>query len=153
VAFAALHLVAAGLYRMLVHLYHTISRTDPAGDHRLRGRTLYLLGQIAAAMTAPPAFVFLLVALAEPRAGNRDFGIALLGVLPTGFFLLVSLVAFLAGLGLMVRDLFLRHQEIVEKRDDDRRRRFEEADEPQTEILPLGRPTADELREHIKEDR
>src|SRR5947209_9946512 len=45
--FSAVHLLSAGLYRMLVHHYHTVSRTDPAGDHRLRGRTVFVLGQFS----------------------------------------------------------------------------------------------------------
>src|SRR5207253_11418773 len=41
--FAALHLLAAGLYRMVGHLYRTISRTELAGDRQLRGRSVFLL--------------------------------------------------------------------------------------------------------------
>src|SRR5205085_1638394 len=57
IVFGAFHLLAAGLYRMLVHLYRTISRLDPAGDRPLRGRTLFLLGQIGGAMAVPTTAV------------------------------------------------------------------------------------------------
>src|SRR5438128_1206893 len=45
--FAAAHLLAGGLFRMLVHLHRAISRTDPAGDRPLKGTRVYLLGQIS----------------------------------------------------------------------------------------------------------
>src|SRR5258708_3361274 len=35
------HVLAAGLYRMLVHLYSAISRTEPAGDRPLRGTRIF----------------------------------------------------------------------------------------------------------------
>jgi hypothetical protein len=60
-------------------------------------------------------------------------------------------LTFFAGLGLMVRDTFIRHRDIVEKRDAERRRRLEEPDEPQTEVIPTVLPA--ELRAHIREDR
>jgi hypothetical protein len=152
-AFVAFHLVAAGLYRMLVHLYHTTSRADPVGDRRLRGRPIFLWGQIAIAMSVPTTILFFTVAIAEGHHRDREIGLILLGVLPAGFILTVSLVAFLGGLGMMVRDLFLRNREIVEKRDAERRRRLDEPEELQTEVLSPLRPLAGDLREHIREDR
>jgi hypothetical protein len=150
VMFAAWHLLAAGVYRMLVHLHHAISRTDPAGDRRLRGRTLYLLGQLGTAMTIPITVLFLMLSTSD-AGRRRDWEIGVIfAVLPAGFLLTLSFVALLGGLGIMLRDLFLRNQDIVEKREAERRRRIEEADEPQTEILPVLRAPADELREHIK---
>src|SRR5437588_3970035 len=40
--FVALNLIGAGLYRMLNHLYRAVSRTDPATDRPLRGRSLFV---------------------------------------------------------------------------------------------------------------
>lgn len=151
--FCAFHLLSGGLYHMLVHLYHTVSRTDPAGDRRLRGRTVFVLGQISSWITVPVAVLFAAVAAAEANRPDEQLGLVLLGVLPAGFGVLLSLIAWSGGLAIMVRDLFLRHRDIVEKREAERRRRLEEADEPQTEVIPPDQPTPDALRQHIKEDR
>jgi hypothetical protein len=151
--FGAVHLVSAGLYRMLVHLYYTISRTDPAGDHRLRGRTLFVLGQISSWITVPTTVLFIVVAIAEADRANREIGLVLVFVMPCGLGMIVSLVAWTGGLAIMVRDVFLRHRDIVDKREGERRRRFEEADEPQTEVIPPDQPSPAELRQHVKEDR
>jgi hypothetical protein len=151
--FTAVHLLAAGLYRMLVHFYHTVSRTDPAGDRRLRGRTIFLLGQLSSTMTVPMTVLFLALAASEAGRPDNEVGMVLLGVLPFGFGLILSLTAWCAGLAIMVRDLFLRHRDIVEKREAERRRRLEEANEPQTEVIPPDHLTTQDLRAHIKEDR
>jgi hypothetical protein len=148
--FAALHTLAAGLYRMLCHLYRAISRTDPASDRPLRGTRIFLLGQLATAMAIPTAAVFLIVPDMNPRPGDRGAMLLLAG-LPGAGLLILAVLTFFAGLGLMVRDTFLRHRDIVEKRDADRRRRLEEPDDPQTEVIPTLMPA--ELRAHIKEDR
>jgi hypothetical protein len=151
--FAALYLLAAGLYRMLCHLYRSISRTDPVGDRPLRGTRIFLLGQLASAMAVPTAAVFLIVPDVHPRPGDRD-ALLLLAGLPGAGILILAVLTFFAGLGLMVRDTFLRQRDIIDKRDADRRRRLEEsdeADEPQTEVIPTVLPA--ELRAHIKEDR
>ncbi len=153
VVFGASHFLAAGVYRMLVHLYHAVSRTDPAGDRPLRGRTLYVLGQLAIAMTVPTTMLFARLTVSEEGHQDRQMGLVLMGVLPAGFLLTLAVVAFFGGLGIMLRDLFLRNREIVEKTEIERRRRLEEHEESQTEVIPLVRPAADELREHIKEDR
>jgi hypothetical protein len=147
---AALHLLAAGLYRMLCHLYRAISRTDQATDRPLRGTRIFIFGQLACAMAIPTAAVFLLLPEINPRPGDRD-AILLLAGLPGAGVLMLSVLTFFAGLGLMVRDTFLRHREIVDYRDEERRRRLDEADEPRTEIIPNVLPA--ELRAHIKEDR
>ncbi len=151
--FGAIHLLAGGLYRMLVHLYHTVSRTDPAGDRRLRGRTLYLLGQFSTTMTVPITFLFAVLAASEAGRPDQEMGLVLLAVLPAGFVLLLSLAAWSGGLAIMVRDLFVRHRDIVEKRETERRRRLAEADEPQTEVIPPAHLTPEELRRHVKENR
>jgi hypothetical protein len=150
IVFGGFHLLAGGLYCMLVHLYRTISRLDPNGDRPLRGRTLYLLGQIGSAAAVPVTAVFLFVA-GEHRGDQATF--IVLGTVPVLFFLMAAVLAYFAGLGLMVRDLFVRQGDIIDKREMERRRRLDEADETQTEIIPAVRPTADELREHVKEDR
>lgn len=139
--FAAAHLLGSGLYRMLVHLYHTVSRTDPAGDRRLRGRTLYLLGQLSSTVVVPPAVLFGVLAASEPGRPDQEIGLVLVGVLPFGFGVLISLTLWSGGLAIMVRDLFLRHRDIVEKREAERRRRLAEADEPQTEVIPANHLT------------
>jgi hypothetical protein len=156
--FAALHMIAAGLYRMLVHVYHTISRTDPAGDRPLRGRTVFLLGQLGCAMALPTTVLFLILSAAAPPVppggvprGELEKGIW--GILPAGFFMTLTMLIFFAGLGIMVRDIFVRHRDIVEGREAERRRRLDqEANEPRTEVIPVVR-TVDELREHVKRDR
>jgi hypothetical protein len=153
IVFGAAHLLAAGLFRMLVHLYHTISRTDPPGDRPLRGRTLYLLGQLGSAMAVPTTTVFLWVAISEGHRQDRAVGLVLLGVLPGGFALMLSMLAFFAGLGIMIRDLFVRNRDIVEKREAERRRRLDESEEPQTEVIPVAQQPTEEVRQHIKEDR
>jgi hypothetical protein len=146
----ALHLLAAGLYRMLCHLYRAISRTDPATDRPLRGTRTFIFGQLACAMAVPTAAVFLLLPDINPRPGDRG-AILLLAGLPGAGVLILAVLTFFAGLGLMVRDTFLRHREIVDYRDAERRRRLDEADESRTEIIPTVLPA--ELRAHIKEDR
>jgi hypothetical protein len=151
--FGAVHLVSGGLYRMLVHVYHTVSRTDPAGDRRLRGRTLYLLGQFSTTMTVPITFLFAALALSEAGRPEQEMGLVLVGVLPAGFTVVLSLLAWSGGLAIMVRDLFIRHRDIVEKREMERRRRLAEANESQTEEVSSEHLTPEELRQHIKENR
>lgn len=148
--FAAAHLLAAGLYRMLGHLYRAISRTEPAGDRPLRGRSLFLLGQLGCAMAAPTAGVFLAVAAFD--ANNVDGDKALWGALPAGFLFLASALVFFGGLGYMVSDIIVRQRDIVERREAERRRRLDEADELHSEAVPIVRP-ADDWRRHVKEDR
>lgn len=148
--FGAGHLLAGGLYRMLVDLYRSISRTDPAGDRPLQGTRIYLLGQIASAMAIPMALMFVFVPDGNGPRDNRGVVLLLAGV-PCAFFVMLSLVTFFSGLGLMVRDTFVRHRDIIEKRDAERRRRIEDADDPHTEVIPTVLPA--ELRAHVKEDR
>jgi hypothetical protein len=151
IVFSAAHLLAGGLYRMLLELYRAISRTDPAGDRPLQGTRIYLLGQIASAMAIPMALMFVFVPDGNgPRDDNRGVVLLLAGV-PCAFFVMLSLVTFFAGLGLMVRDTFVRQRDIVEKRDAERRRRIDDADDPHTEVIPTVLPA--ELRAHVKEDR
>jgi ABC-type polysaccharide/polyol phosphate export permease len=150
IVFGAAHLLAGGLYRMLLELFRAISRTDPAGDRPLQGTRIYLLGQIASAMAIPMALMFIFL---PDRNGPRDNPgvVLLLAGVPCAFFVMLSLVTFFAGLGLMVRDTFVRHRDIIEKRDAERRRRIDDADDPHTEIIPTALPA--ELRAHVKEDR
>jgi len=150
VVFGAAHLLAGGLYRMLVDLYRAISRTDPVGDRPLQGTRIYLLGQIASAMAIPMALMFIFVPDGNGPRDNRGVVLLLAGV-PCAFFVMLSLVTFFAGLGLMVRDTFVRHRDIIEKRNAERRRRVDEADDPHTEVIPTVLPA--ELRAHVKEDR
>jgi hypothetical protein len=150
--FAAGHLLAAGLYQMLVHLYRAVSRTDPAGDRPLKGTRIFLLGQIASAMAIPMSAMFLFLPDANLNVPRNDRGlIVLLAGLPCLCFVIVSLLTFFSGLGIMVRDIFIRQRDIVDKREAERRRRLDEADEPQTEVIPTVLPA--ELRAHVKEDR
>jgi hypothetical protein len=153
IVFAAAHLLAAGLYRMLVHLYHTISRTDPPGDRPMRGQTLYLLGQLGIAMALPTTVIFLMIAGNEPHRPEAAAALVLLGVMPAVFFLMLVILAYFAGLGIMIRDLFIRNRDIVEKRETERRRRLDETEEPQTEVIPIAQQATEEMRQHIKEDR
>jgi hypothetical protein len=149
---AAAHLLAAGLYRMLVHLYRAISRTDPSGDRPLKGTRVFLLGQIACAMAIPTSAMFLFLPDVNVNVNRNDRGlILLLAGLPCLFFVILSLLTFFAGLGIMVRDIFIRQRDIIDKREAERRRRLDEADEPRTEIIPTVLPA--ELRAHVKEDR
>jgi hypothetical protein len=150
---AAGQLLATGLYQMLVHLYHTISRTDPAHDRPLRGRTIYICGQLGTTIFLPITVFFAMLAGSDAAHPERETLVVLFAVLPGGFCVLLVLAAYFVGLGIMVRDIFLRHRDIAEKREAERRRRLEEADEPQTEILTMPRPTAEELRQHIREER
>jgi hypothetical protein len=135
---------------MLCHLYRAISRTDPAGDRPLRGTRIFLLGQLACAMAVPTAAVFLILPDVHARPGDRGALLLLAGLPGAGLFIL-AVLTFFAGLGLMVRDTFVRQRDIVDKRDADRRRRLEESAEPQTEVIPTVLPA--ELRAHFKEDR
>jgi hypothetical protein len=151
--FGAAHLFAAGLYRMLVHLYHSISRTDPAGDRPLRGRLIYVTGQLGTTLAVPVTVFFAVLAGSDAAHPERETVMVLFAVLPGAFLIMLVVAAYFAGLGIMVRDIFLRHRDIAEKREAERRRRLEEADEPQTEILTMPLPSAQELRQHIKEDR
>jgi hypothetical protein len=148
--FGAAHLLAGGLYRMLIELYRAISRTDPVGDRPLSGTRVYLLGQIASAMAIPIALMFMLVPDANGPRDDRGLVLLLAGV-PCAFFVMLSLMTFFAGLGMMVRDTFVRHRDIIEKRDAERRRRIDEADEPRTEVIPTVLPA--ELRAHVREER
>ncbi len=150
VVFAALHLLAAGLYRMVCHLYRAISRTDPASDRPLRGTRMFILGQLACAMAIPTGLVFLLIPDIHPRPGDRGAILLLAGLPGAGLFILAVLTYF-AGLGLMVRDTFMRHCDIVDQRDADRRRRLREPDDPREEDIPTVLPA--ELRAHVREDR
>jgi hypothetical protein len=150
IVFGAGHILAGGLYRMLVDLYRAVSRTDPAGDRPLRGTRIYLLGQIASAMAIPMALMFVLLPNGNGPRDNRGV-VLLLAAMPCAFFVMVSLVTFFAGLGLMVRDTFVRHRDIIEKRDAERRRRIDDADDPHTEVIPMVLPA--DLRAHVKEDR
>jgi hypothetical protein len=150
--FAALHLLAAGLYRMLGHLYRSISRTDLASDRPLRGRVVYLLGQIALAMVVPIGVIFLISGARDPGAAQQREIVAFFAV-PVALVNVLALLAFLAGLGIMIWDLFQRHRDIVDIREAERRRRLdEEAEENMTEVVPMVGP-ADPVREHVREDR
>ncbi len=152
IVFVAAHLLAAGLYRMLTHLYRAISRTDPAGDRPLRGRTIYLLGQIGGAMAVPMLVLFLLLQITNPPNPNgREQGLVF-GAMGGVVLMTMTATIFFTGLGLMVRDLFLRHRDIVDKHEADRRRRLAEREDLQTEVIPPVHP-GDELREHVREDR
>src|SRR5438270_13651080 len=64
--FTAAGLISGGLYRMLNHLYRAISRTDPATDRPLRGRSIFLLGLLGGAMAVPTTIVFLLMPGVNP---------------------------------------------------------------------------------------
>jgi hypothetical protein len=153
VVFAAAQLLAVGLYRMLVHLYHTISRTDPPGDRPLRGRTLYLFGQFGSAMAVPTTTLFLWIVVSEAHRPDRAAALVILGVLAAGFVLMLAMLAYFAGLGIMIRDMFLRNRDIVEKREAERRRRLDESEEPQTEVIPIAQQPTEEVRHNVKEDR
>ena len=149
-AFAALNLLAAGLYRMLGHLYRSISRTDLATDRPMRGRTVFLLGLIGLAMAIPLASVFLIVGdTQDMRQVGEVF--AILIAVPIGLLTIASTLTLIAGLGIMVWDMFRRHQDIVDTREAERRRRIAEAEEAMTEVVPTS--PVDTLREHVKEDR
>jgi hypothetical protein len=149
-AFAALNLLAAGLYRMLGHLYRSISRTDLATDRPMRGRTVFLLGLIGLAMAIPLASVFLIVGdTQDMRQVGEVF--AILIAVPIGLLTIASTLTLIAGLGIMVWDMFRRHQDIVDTREAERRRRIAEAEEAMTEVVPAS--PVDTLREHVKEDR
>jgi hypothetical protein len=87
------------------------------------------------------------------RGPNAEAGLVLLGVFPAGCLLMVSLAAWSGGLAIMVRDLFLRHRDIVDQREAERRRRLEQASEPATEVIPPDHLTTEDLRQHVKEDR
>jgi hypothetical protein len=150
IVFGAAHVLAGGLYRMLLDLYRAISRTDPASDRPLQGTRVFLLGQIACAMAIPMALMFVFVPDGNGPRDNRGAVLLLAGV-PCAFFVMLSLVTFFAGLGMMVRDTFVRHRDIIEKREAARRRRIDEADEPLTEVIPTVLPA--ELRAHVKGDR
>ena len=146
------HLLAAGLYRMLCHHYRTISGTDLPGDRPLRGRVLYLLGQIAMAMAVPLIIVFVGLA-ADPGNRRADEMLVLMLAVPISIVTILSVAAFLAGLGIMVWDMFHRHQEIVDNREAERRRRLDEqAEESLTEIVPEVQTVAS-MRQHVKENR
>ena len=149
-AFAALNLLAAGLYRMLGHLYRSISRTDLATDRPMRGRTVFLLGLIGLAMAIPLASVFLIVGdTQDMRQVGEVF--AILIAVPIGLLTIASTLTLIAGLGIMVWDMFRRHQDIVDTREAERRRRIAEAEEAMTEVVPTS--PEDTVREHVKEDR
>ena len=149
-AFAALNLLAAGLYRMLGHLYRSISRTDLATDRPMRGRTVFLLGLIGLAMAIPLASVFLIVGdTQDMRQVGEVF--AILIAVPIGLLTIASTLTLIAGLGIMVWDMFRRHQDIVDALEAERRRRIAEAEEAMTEVVPTS--PVDTLREHVKEDR
>ena len=149
-AFAALNLLAAGLYRMLGHLYRSISRTDLPTDRPMRGRTVFLLGLIGLAMAIPLASVFLIVGdTQDMRQVGEVF--AILIAVPIGLLTIASTLTLIAGLGIMVWDMFRRHQDIVDTREAERRRRIAEAEEAMTEVVPTS--PVDTLREHVKEDR
>ena len=75
----------------------------------------------------------------------------MLAGVPCAVFVMLALMTFFAGLGMMVRDTFVRHRDIIDKRDAERRRRIDEADEPRTEVVPTLLPA--ELRAHVKEER
>jgi hypothetical protein len=151
--FVAFHLLAAGLYRMLCHHYRVISGTDLPGDRPLRGRVVYLLGQIAMAMVIPLSAIMLALVAADGAIARGNAMFAVVVALPVAITTVLSVAAFVAGLGIMVWDLFHRHQEIVDNREAERRRRLDEqAEEAMTEIVPEVQTIAS-MREHVKEDR
>jgi hypothetical protein len=128
-----------------------ISRTDVAGDRRLRGRTVFVLGQIAVGMAFPTLCVFVILPVVDP--GRPEGEKVIWGIVPSAFLLMVSVITLFAGLGWMLRDLFVRQREIVEKHDAERRRRLEEEPgDSMTELIP-ERLADEEFRQHIKEDR
>jgi hypothetical protein len=147
----AANLLAAGLYRMLCHVYRIISRTDPASDRPLRGRTVFLLGQIGTGMTIPMTVVFFALYAASARHHDDDVVFGIFLALAAGLVLTVTVTTFFVGLGLMVRDVFLRQQDLVDQRETERRRRLDESTDAGTEVIPSVLPV--QLREHIREDR
>jgi hypothetical protein len=150
--FAALHVLLAGLYRMLGHVYRAISRTDQVSDRPLRGRTIFLLGQIAMAMTFPVAGTFVVLSDRNVARAEREAMALVLGA-PVGLAVVASVLTLLVGLGLMVRDIFMRHQDIVDLREAERRRRIDAgASAAQEEEIPVvGVPP--DLRDRVRRDR
>jgi hypothetical protein len=145
VMFVALNLLATGLYRLAGHLYRSISRTDPEGDRPLVGPKVFLLGQIGLTTTVP---ITLPCLIDSTHRIPWDFALfAMFGLALTALFA----ISFFAGLGMMLRDTFVRQREIAKKRDAERRRRLDESDDARTELMHTALPA--ELRTHIKKDR
>jgi hypothetical protein len=108
-AFVGANLIALGLYRMIRHLYRTISRTEPGSDRPLRGTPLYLAGQFGSVMAVTVMLFFAALPTFANRFNERD---AVWGVVP-GWLATVGFgLAYFTGLLIMLTDLNIRFREI-----------------------------------------
>jgi hypothetical protein len=138
VAFVGLNLMAIGLYRMLRHLYRSISRTDQATDRPIRGSAFYLLGYLGSLMATTTLFFF--ASLPIFTDGNAGWDKVVWGVVPTWFVVLGFLLAFFVGLVMMLTDIYDRYGEIARRRVAELERLDPDSDEPVPQraiLLPI----------------
>jgi hypothetical protein len=126
-AFVGANLIAVGQYLMIRHLYRVISRSEPDSDRPLRGTPLYLLGQLGGIMTV--TVLLFLVALPELARGRLNVRDALWGIAPAWVVAVGFGLVFVAGLLVMLSDLYLRFREVERIRSAQHGRPLDEDDE------------------------